>query len=504
MRRVLGRFGQRLPFFVRDRDVGIAPDATPTIDAVIVDGAEAPAVVATMEGPVNTGQYAVVLDASGLRVGSRVRVLVSYAIAGAPHNEQLDAMVTRRVGAVLPAIPPDPPVGAPAGQPVGLSTRMALAANSFTGNFGGVYTHMVHLLTGALGPNSLQISPPPRLPTSITSDNDGYFAGMTLGGMALFPTIDQRQPGNTGTTDFVDAVLAQPLGSYDYIVLTSGFLQDTVGVAGIERQVLPGAGGSDPNQFGVILEITRRIVQELRDAGIASRILVRLTQEGFNPNGDADLVDAERRMRLQVLAARQLVAEGVVDAVLPDFYVFWRLMCGAAGPVGNAPSDPVPAYAALTHANSLQPGGRNFAWPYRSQGGAPVPVDPADPEGPTWFPRNAHQNAVGTIVAAWASAYALFGLDPRGDTTFASPAGLPSPLNHMIRADGQRIYGGHNVSTQDPPSLAGLRPYDLSVNPDGPPDAELDFDWSTPTQLQIQDRIVPAVDDFYAQTTEFD
>jgi len=500
--RVLSRLEQRLPFFVRDRGVGFAPDATPTVDAVIVDGAQVSSAIASVEGPVNAGQYAVVLDASGLRVGARVRVLVSYAIATAPFNVQLDAIVTRRVGAILPDPPPLPPVGAPAGLPAGTATRMAFGGNSYIGNYRGLWQHTQHYLGQRLGANTLQLSPPPVLPQTIGND-DGVFPGMTLGGMSLFPTIDQRQGGNTGTQDFVDAVLAQPLGSYDYIAFVSGFLQDTVGVAGIDYEILPGAGGTNPSQFGVILEIKRRLVQELEAAGVTARFIALMTHEGFRPNEDADLADAERRMRLQVLAARQLVSEGVVDAVIPLSYAWSRAQYGAFGTVGTGPTDPVPAYVGLTHTNSNQPGGRNWGWAQRSQGGEPVLIDPGgDPDGPTWFPRNGHQSALGTILNVWALAHSLWGVDPRGDVSFSNPANLLNPLNHMIRADGLRIYGGHDVATQT--SLAGLRPYDTSVNPGGPPDSELDLDWSATPQGQIQDRIYAAVTDFHAETTEFD
>jgi hypothetical protein len=313
---------------------------------------------------------------------------------------------------------------------------------------------------------------------------------MSLGGMALYPELDQSQ--TAGSTDAVDHVLAQAADAYDFVVITSGFRQESRPGSGdvnddtaVARVELPGAGGTG-TQYDVCLEVARRVVEDLELGGSLAGFIIRMTQEGFNANDDVDLSDVERNLRLQVLAARQLEAEGVVDYIVPDHYVWGRLQWGKFGTALAGLEGPVPAYTTLTHQNSLQPGGRNYAWLNRSQG----TVDP--------FPTNAHQNALATIVAVWTWAYMLWGIDPRGDSTFqGDPSGLPSPFNAMINPAGNRIYGGHNTGT-------GNTPYDTGTNPGGPPDSELDLDWSAATQLEIQERIVAAVDDYVAGTTEFE
>ena|GEM_PF-2490038 len=378
---------------------------------------------------------------------------------------------------------------------LGLDASVAFVGNSYTQNFGGIPALLAYYLGQRLAGSSVSLGPPPYLDTTI-GDNDGWFTSMTLGGMALHPTIDQS--GGVGSTDAVDAVLSVPSNTYDQVVLTSDFRrnQDLNPGAGIDWEVLPGAGGTNPNTHGVILEVVRRVASELRAGGV-NGVVLRMTHEGFNPNADLDLSDFDRTVRLQVLGARQLENEGVVGAVLPDHYVLSRCVRGASGSVGSGLTSPVPSYAALTHSNSLQPGGANLAWPMRSQGDVAVPIDPEDPDGPTWFPRNSHQNAIATIIHTWAWAYALWDVDPRGDMTFSSPAGLPNPFDDLISPDGSRIYGGHATG-------AGNWPYDTGINPAGPPDAELDLDWSATTQLQIQERIVAALDDYYGRSTEFD
>lgn len=371
---------------------------------------------------------------------------------------------------------------------IGTDAAVAFVGNSYTQNFGSVPASLQHYLDARLPANTTSLGPPPYMATTI-GDDDGWYTAMTLGGMALFPTIDQRQQGNTGTTDAVDAILSAGPGAYDHVVLTSDFRrsEDLVPGEGIDYVVLTGAGGTNPSLYGVILEVVRRVATALNAGGAGAGVILRMTQEGYNVNQHTDLSNFERIVRIQVLGARQLESEGTVAFTLPDHYLWSRLTRGKIGTAGVGLEGPVPAYVGLTHANSLQPDGRNYAWLNRSQGD----VAP--------FGRNGHQNAIATIVHAWAWGYALFGLDPRGDTTFSSPTGLPTPLNNMLRADGLRIYGGHNTGL-------GNRPYDTAPewNPGGPPDSELDLDWSAATQLQIQERIVAALDDYYAHTTEFD
>jgi hypothetical protein len=366
---------------------------------------------------------------------------------------------------------------------LGPTASLAFVGNSYTQNYNSLPSLLEFYLGQRLEGSAVSLGPPPHLETSIANRADGYFTGMSLGGMALYPTIDQS---SAGSTDAVDAILSAPSNAYDYIVLTSGFRQDQRNIAaGIDYEMLPGAGGANPNLYGVILEIKRRIVLELATGGSTAGIICRMTQEGTNANADENLDRVERIVRLQVLGARQLQFEGIVDIVVPEHYVWSRLQWGAFGPVGSTPSDAVPAFVNLTHGNSLQPFGRNCAWLNRSQGDQPP------------FNRNGHQNAIATIVHVWTWGYALWGLDPRGDATFSSPSGLPTPFDQMIRSDGLRIYGGHNTGF-------GNLPYDTTANPGGPPDSELDLDWSIATQQQIQERIVAAIDDYNAGQTEFD
>ncbi len=375
---------------------------------------------------------------------------------------------------------------------LGIDAVLAFIGNSYTQNYGGLPDLLEYFLGQRLPGSVVSLGPPPYLATSIAnSGTDGWFPGFTLGAAALFPTIDAS---SSGSTDAVDAVLSVPSDTYDFVVLTSGFRQEVrVGEPGvtisdasaIARVVLPGAGGTSETQYGVVLEVTRRVIAQIT-AGSEASCIIRMTHEGYNGNIDTDLSDVERTVRLLVLAARQIESEGVAAAIIPEGYVFARLQRGAVGPVGSGVSSPVPAYAALTHSASQQSGNANVAWLHRSQGD----VAP--------FTLNAHQNAIATIVSAWIWGYALWGVDPRGDATFAGdPSGLPSAIGNMISPDGSRIYGGQNAGL-------GNNPYDTGVNPGGPPDADLDLDWSTETQLQIQTRIVAALDDYYARTTEFD
>lgn len=374
----------------------------------------------------------------------------------------------------------------------GTAAAVAYIGNSYTQNYGGVPALLEHYLGERLAGSAVSLGAPPHLGTTIAnSGTDGWYPGMTLGGMALYPTIDQSSGGSTDALDAIDTVADD---AYTAVTLTSGLRQESdVGDPGVtisdptavEREVLPGAGGTNPNVYGVYLEVTRRVVAELQAEGSTAKVVLRMTHEGFNANYDADEDRLTRTARLQVLGARQLVAEGVVDLVLPEHYVWHRLLRGSATPVPSGITTPVPAYSALTHPQSLQPGNANLAWLNRSQ-------------GDSGFALNGHQNAIATIVAVWAWGYMCWGIDPRGDTTFqGDPSGLPGPFDEMINPSGTRIYGGHNTG-------AGTVPYDTGTNPSGPPDGDLDLDWSSTTQGQIQDRIVAAIDDYIARATEFD
>ena len=389
-------------------------------------------------------------------------------------------------------------VGTAAGSSVGAATastdaywassvNVAFVGNSYTQNFESLPALIDYYLGEVLVGWSGTVGAPPHLATTIAnSGTEGWFPGMSLAGMALYDDVDQS---SGGSTDAIDAILTT---SYDYVVLTSGFRQESrPGDAGVNddafvtREFLDGAGATSGEQYDVCLETVRRIATRLTAGGSTAPIVVRMTHEGFNANDDTDLDTVERTVRLQVLGARQLLREGVVDRVVPDHYVWSRLQWGVFGDVGSGVTSPVAAYASLTHTDSSQSGGSNLGWMNRSQG------DTAP------FLNNGHQNALAMIVQTWIWGYAMFGIDPRGDTTFDSATGLPSPFDDMISPSGANIYGGHNTGL-------GNTPYDTGTNPSGPPDSELDLDWNATVRGQIQDIIVAAVDDFYDEETEFD
>jgi hypothetical protein len=462
------------------------PDVAPTVTAVLVNGQARSIAVSRVRltgGGVLAGHYAFMFDASSLAVGDVVAILFRSRAAGRP----LDACVGGRVcagpGYGVPSLVPSGPILPPPsggdGPLFDASSRVAFGGNSYTQQF-NIPRAMEHYVAARLPGATIALGPPPHLGTTIANGDDGYYPNMSLGGMTLFPTLDQREPGNTGSTDAIDALASQPPGSVDFVVLTSGFIQEQTGVDGIEAETVPGSGTDT-----VVLEVKRRAVAEIGSRlGPFTSVVIRMTHEGYRLNTDVGLAQYENFVRRQVLAARALESEGIVAAVVPDGYVYARLTAGAFGPVGSGLTSPVPAYAGLTHATSTQPGGRNYGWLNRTQG----VVAP--------FAWNGHQNVLASIASAWTWGYAMWGIDPRGDTTFQSPAGLPSPFDAFISADG-RIYGGHRTGV-------GIAPYDLAVNPGGPPDSEFDLDWSLTTQQQIQDRIVAAVDDYVAGTTEFD
>lgn len=363
------------------------------------------------------------------------------------------------------------------------SVNVAFVGNSYTQNYNSLPSALDYYLGQRLPGWSGTLGPPAYLATSINSSTDGYFPGMSLGGMTLFPTYNQDQTGGIGTTDATNAVIAD--GPFDFVVLTSGFRQEGEVPPTVEYELLDGAGGTNVNVYGVILNTVRLASDELTAGGSTAPIVLFMTQEGFNANDNSDLDDVERVTRLQVLGARQLEREGEVDRTVPIHYVWARLQWGAFGNVGSGVTSPVAAYSTLTHDNSSQPGNANLAWLNRSQG------DTAP------FNTNGHQNIIATIVHVWTYGYAMFGIDPRGDTTFDSPTGLPQPFDDFISPDGTRIYGGHNTGL-------GNNPYDTGINPSGPPDSQLDLDWNATVRGQIQDIVVAAVDDYYAQETEWD
>jgi len=424
------------------------------------------------------GVYWIELDASSLSHRDQLRFDFEWVLDGVTRRAEVRYSVFD--GAVFsssPVVPVAPVVSVP------LTSSVAYVVNSFTGNYGGAYSILSHYIGERLGPNSLTLSPPPVSAANTIGDADGVFSGMTLGGMTRYPMIDQS--GGSGSEDALDAILAQPDGTFDYIQYTSGFRQEQEVPGTYDFEVLPGAGGTNPGVFGVHLQVMRDNVSDINGMLVTTPAhILRMTQEGFNANDDSDLTDMERIIRLQVLGARQLEAEGVIATTLPLHYVWSRLMWGAFGSVGSGLSTPVPLYSSLTHQNSQQPGGANLAWLSRSQ-------------NDTGFPTNSHQNFIGTLVNVWAEGYALYGINPIGDTTFDFPFIATAASQNFIRPDGARIYGGQAQG-------AGNLPYDTGVNPGGPPDAELDLPWTSAIRNEIQTRIVAAIDDYYTQATEFD
>lgn len=471
----------------------VDPDIAPTVTHVLINGQASNLTVARVRltdgAPLTPaaldGHYAFVFDGSSLAIGDVVEVLFRTGSAG----RELDGCVAGRVCANSGYGEPDlepgggivlPPGGGGEGGGAVLfsDSSAAYVGNSYTQQF-DIPAATQHYVNTRLPGGTANLGPPPHLGTTISQGDDGYYPAMTLGGMALFPTIDQRQ-GGPGSTDAIDALASQPPGTYDAVILTSGFIQEQTGDDGIEAETVPGSGADT-----VVLEVKRRVISEIGSRlGPLTSVIVRMTHEGYLLNDDVGLAQYESFVRRQVLAARQLEVEAIALAVIPEAYVWWRLVAGASGVVGNAPSDPVPAYVGLTHPESTQPGNRNYGWLNRTQG----VVAP--------FNWNGHQNALGSIVAAWTQGYILWGIDPRADATFQFPAGLPNPLDDFISNDG-RIYGGHATNV-------GNTPWDAGVNPGGPPDPDLVLDWSLATQAEIQDRIVSACDDYTEGTTEFD
>ncbi len=367
---------------------------------------------------------------------------------------------------------------------LGTDAVVGFIGNSYTQNYGSMPTLLAYYIGQRIGGATVDLDATPHLATTIAnSGTDGYFPGMSLAGMCLYPTVDQSSGGSTDAIDALDSVA---IDTYDSVVFTSGFRRDDGAAPGLDYELPNGIDpGANVNTYGVNLEVARQVATLIR-AETSGSVILRMTQEGFNANTDTSLSDMERITQIQVLGARQLEAEGVVDYVVPDHYVWARLQWGSFGSVGSGVTTAVPAYASLTHTNSSQPGGANLAWMNRSQG------DTAP------FSTNGHQNAIATIIHAWIWGYAMWGIDPRGDTTFQGPpTGLPSPFDNMLNSAGDRIYGGHNTGL-------GNLPYDIGTNPSGPPDSELDLDWSAATQLEIQDRIVAAIDDYNAGLTEWD
>lgn len=468
-------------------------DIAPTATGVLVNGVarDIPATLVRLDDaglfPSTTfpGLYGFRFDGSSLAMGDTVEILFRTRA----HGRTLDSSVCGRVCSsadlgvdfrVPPPLPGDG--GGGDGGGYGNGSNIVFGGNSYTEENRGIPRLLAHNLSVRSG-ISATLGPPPYLGAgiSIAQGSSGYFAGMTLGGMALYPTIDQRENG--GSTDLIDAIASQPVGTYDAIVLTSGFRQDVTGVGGIEYEYLPGAGGTG-SQYGVILEIKRRVIAEINSRVPSVPVIIRMTHEGWNPNYYTDLSNYERLVRLQVLGARQIESEGIVQSVIPEAYVLKRLQAGASGLVGSGAVDPLPDYVGLLHASSLQPGGRNFGWSHRTQG------DTAP------FALNRHQNALSALISVWTMGYLLFGVDPRGDTTFNTNAGLPDPWDRLLSSDG-RIYCGQPVGL-------GYDPYNLSINPGGPPDSQLDLPIGAAIQARIQSLIVDACDDYTDGATEYD
>ena len=350
------------------------------------------------------------------------------------------------------------------------TTTAAFVGNSFTQQF-AVVPSMAHYVDATLSGAAVTLGPPPVLVDTISAGNDGYYPAMTLGGMCLYPAVDQRYGSALpdGEFDAIDAIASVAAGTYDYVILTSGFVQED---ASLTPETVPGSGTDT-----VYLQPVRDIIAEIGSRiSPAPTCIVRMTHEGYRINNDTDLVQFQDFVGRQVLGARQLEAEGIL--VVPEAYVYGRLQ-GAIG------SDPVPAYSSLTHPSSSQPGNANIGWLSRTQGASGS------------FPFNTHLNVIATIVAAWTWGYMMWGVDPRGDTTFASPTGLPVPLSNFISPDGTLIYGGHATGV-------GNVPFDTGTNPDGPPDSDFVLEWNATVRGQMQDRIVEAIDDWRNGTTEFD
>ena len=464
-------------------------DTIPTVLSVNLPGGHA-GVSATVSqvtdsgGSPITGEYYIEVDASTFPFGAQVRFIVQVTVGGVPLTQPVDAVVLK---GSAPAVSLPPVSGVPR---VSLlpTDNIGFVGNSYRQNFGSMPT-MLSFYLGERGVTAPTLGPTPHLPTTISPTSDGWYIAQSLGGMTLFPTIDQS--GGTGSTDATDAVGSQPDGTYDYVAMISGMRQDfpPAGV-GLDREFPNGVVGGSPGVDDVYLEITRQAIAEFNAASPTNppQYIKILTQEQFNNLNQSTLTQYENNVRIQVLGARTLESEGLLAMTVPEHYVWSRLMRGKIGTAMAGLEGPVPAYTTLTHPTSGHPGGRNWFYLFRTNG-ASAP-----------FNQNNHQNAIATIVAAWIWGYAAFGLDPRGDLTFA---GVPNPamqseVRLMIEpTSGAQIYGGHRTGV-------GLDPWNTAINPGGPPDSNMVLDWSPATQLQIQERIVAALDDYYAGTTEFD
>lgn len=346
-------------------------------------------------------------------------------------------------------------------------TSVAFVGNSFTQQF-SVVPAMAHYVDAKIDGAAVDLGPPPVLTGTISAGNDGYYPSMTLAGMALYPAVDQRYgSGSSGTIDALDAIASESPGTYDFVVVTSGFVQED---AGLTPSTI---GGED-----VYVQPVRDIITELATLVDPSpQVIVRMTHEGYRVNNDTDFLQLQDFLGRQVLGARQLESEGIV--VVPEHYIYSRLQ----GTVGG---DGVPSYSALTHSSSSQPGNANVGWLSRTQGATGS------------FPFNTHLNAIASIVCAWIWGYFMWGIDPRGDTTFDSGSGLPGPtLDDFISPDGTQIYGGHNTGV-------GNFPFDTDINPSGPPDSEMVLPWNSTVRGEMQSRIVSAIDAWRMGTTEFD
>ncbi len=372
---------------------------------------------------------------------------------------------------------------------------MTFVGNSFTQNLGELPNYIQYLLDQHQPTNTTTLGPPtPNLATTL-GDTDGWFTGQGTSEMCF--------AGNgTTTTDALDHIATNGVGTYDSVVITSNYRQDGDSVSPPVTREDVGYGTN--NQWIAYVEWLRLIAQELDSLGYTGPMIVRMSQEGENWNGDTDFSDATRLQQVKMAAARRLESEANTASVplsvynVPDHYVWYRLCIGNEDGLtfGNGPQTPVPSFTSLVHQASLQPSSRNVSWCNRSNNDTNPPL--GDPPN-----RNSHQNFLATLINTWTWGYAVWGIDPRGDTSFDLPFTIPGGnvnSQNFINTDGTRIYGGQAQGIGNVP-YDPVSPYNLITVVNAIPDAELDLPWTAAIRTEIQDRIVAAVDDYYAGTT---
>jgi hypothetical protein len=327
----------------------------------------------------------------------------------------------------------------------------------------------------------------------------GWFFGLPLSTMAL--------GGNgTTTTDAIDNIVLNGVGTYNSLVFTSGYREDTASTSPLVQREDIGLGTSNLNT--AYLEWKRLIVNELDSNGYTGPVIFRISQEGYNANDDVDLSGFTRQTRIAINAAKLLEKESLPLDVyhVPDAYIWYRLAVGNEDGVSgrNGPQTPVPTASSFTHPASQQSGNQNYAWLQRSQNNS---------AGNT---TNGHQSLVGAIINVVTWCYSIYGIDPQDAISyFALPYTLPlddsNPTELFISANGARIYGGQN-SSGGGAGFQGIDPYNNNgsnpgADPDygaGPFDTDLDFAWTSTFRSEIADRVRGAVEDFYAGTTGFE